>query len=100
MYPELEKAGGLQNAIDIELEKLNSVLRVSKDSELDKFPLTYARIEYGQKFSQVYIGAEEKLYLPDFWKDGVCLAHGKTKNISDLVKVLDFWLCNKAADTF
>jgi hypothetical protein len=31
--------------------------------ELDKIPLTYARIENGQKFSQVYIGAEEKIYL-------------------------------------
>jgi hypothetical protein len=94
MYPELEKVGGLQNAIDIEFEKLKSDLRVSRDSDLDKIPLTFALIKNGQKFSQVYIGAEEKLYLPDFWKEGVCLAHGQTKNISELVKVLDCWLCN------
>lgn len=92
MYPELKKVGGLQKAIDIEFEKLNSVLKVSKESESDKFPITYARIENGQKFSQVYISAKEKLYLPDFWKEGVCLAHGQTKNISDLAQVLDFWL--------
>lgn len=94
MYPELEKVGGLQNAINIEFQKINSILRVSQDIELDKIPLTYARIENGQKFSQVYIGTEEKLYLPDFWKEGVCLAHGQTKNISTLAQVLDFWLCN------
>lgn len=94
MYPELDKVGGLQNAINIEFEKLNSTLRVSQESELDKIPLTYARVENGQKFSQVYIGAEEKIYLPDFWKEGVCLAHGQTKNISELAQVLDFWLCN------
>jgi hypothetical protein len=94
MYPELDKVGGLQNAINIEFEKLNSTLRVSQDNELSKIPLTYARIENGQKFSQVYIGAEEKIYLPDFWKEGVCLAHGQAKNISALAQVLDFWLCN------
>jgi hypothetical protein len=94
MYPELEKVGGLQNAIDIEFKKFNSDLSVTKDSELDKIYLTFALIANGQKFSQVYIGAEEKLYLPDFWKEGVCLAHGQTKNISDLVQVLDFWLCH------
>ena len=94
MYPELEEVGGLQNAIDIEFKKFNSNLRVTKDSELEKTPLTFALIKNGEKFSQVYIGAEEKLYLPDFWKEGVCLANGWTKNISDLVQVLDFWLCN------
>jgi hypothetical protein len=94
MYPELEKVGGLQNAIDIEFEKLNSDLRVTRDSDLDIIPLTFALITNGQKFSQVYIGAEEKLYLPDFWKEGVCLAHGQTDNISDLGQVLEFWLSN------
>lgn len=94
MYPELDKVGGLQNAINIEFEKLNSTLRVTQDSKLDKIPSTYARIENGQKFSQVYIGAKEKIYLPDFWKEGVWLADGKTTNISDLAQVLDFWLSN------
>lgn len=95
MYPELENVGGLHNAIDIELKKLNSTLRVSQDSELDKIPLTYARIENGPRFSQVYIGAEEKIYLPDFWKEGVCLAKGQTKDISELAQVLEFWLCKE-----
>ncbi len=95
MYSELEDVGGLQNAIDIEFKKLNSILRVTVDKELDKIPLTYARIEKDEKFSQVYIGADEKLYLPDFWKEGVCLATGQTKNITELGQVLNFWLCNE-----
>ncbi|UOX32962.1 DUF6193 family natural product biosynthesis protein [Flavobacterium sediminilitoris] len=94
MYPELENVGGLRNAIDIELKKLNSTLKVSQDNELDKIPLTYARIENGHRFSQVYISAEEKIYLSDFWKEGVCLANGQTKDISELAQVIDFWLCN------
>jgi hypothetical protein len=95
MYPELDEVGGLQNAINNELEKLNSILRVSNDPDLEKIPLTYAHIENGHKFSQVYIAAKEKLYLPDFWKEGVCLAQGQTPSIKELGQVLNFWLCNE-----
>ncbi len=62
MYPELDEVGGLQNAINIEFEKLNSTLRVSQDSELDKIPLTYARIENGQKFSPLLAQASACAY--------------------------------------
>jgi hypothetical protein len=94
MYPELKKAGGLPKALDLEFAKINSALRVGVDNDLNIIPFTYARIENGSKFSQVYIAAKEKLYLPDFWRNGVCLAHAQTGNISQLAKVIDFWLCH------
>jgi len=92
MYPELEKSGGLSKALDIAFAKAGSSLRVSADNDLGKIPFAYARVEKGNKFSQVYIATESQLYLPDFWRDGVCLAHAKTGNILDLVNVIDFWL--------
>jgi hypothetical protein len=92
MYPEIEKAGGLSNALNIEFAKINSPLKVAIENNIDKLPFDYAMIENKNKFSQVYIGAEKKLYLPDFWRDGVCLANGQAENILELVKVLDFWL--------
>lgn len=97
MYPELEKAGGLSYALDLEFAKINSSLKVAIDDDLDKIPFAYARVENGNKFSQVYIAAEERLYLPDFWRDGVCLAHANTDSISDLAKVVDFWLNQNAS---
>jgi hypothetical protein len=92
MYPEIEKAGSLSNALNIEFAKINSPLKVAIENNIDKLPFDYARVENKNKFSQVYIGAEKKLYLPDFWRDGVCLAHGQTENILELATVLDFWL--------
>lgn len=92
MYPELEKAGGLANAINLEFEKLHSTLKVVVDENYNKFPVTYARVENGNKFSQIYIAAEEKLYLPDFWRDGVCLAHGSIASLSDLAQAVQYWL--------
>ncbi len=92
MYPELKKVGGLANAMNNEFERLGSLLRVVNDETIRKLPMTYARVENASKFSQIYIAAKEKLYLPDFWRDGACLAHGATDNISDLIKAIDYWL--------
>jgi hypothetical protein len=94
-YPEIDNAGGLSHALDIAFRNIESTLRVSNDETLRSFPLTYARIEKDNKFSQVYISAESKLYLPDFWRDGVCLGHGQTDSIDLLAKCIDYWLTTK-----
>src|SRR5580765_4064334 len=97
MYPELEKAGGLSNALNLEFAKINSTLKAAVDDNLNKLPFTYARVENGYKFSQIYIAAEEKLYLPDFWRNGACLAHAKTDTILNLAKAVDFWLSQEVS---
>lgn len=92
MYPELDNAGGLANAINIVFAKLNSSMRVSIDQNDRKPPFAYARVENGNRFSQITIAAETKLYLTDFWKDGVCLANASTSDISEVARVVDYWL--------
>jgi Family of unknown function (DUF6193) len=93
-YSEIEKFGGLGNALNIEFEKINSNLKVSTGNHIDELPFVYALVEKDNKFSQIYTAAEEKLYLPDFWKDGVCLANGQTEDFNKLAKVLDYWHVN------
>lgn len=92
LYPEIESAGGLILALNNSFNKIGSTLRVANDNKSKFLPDAYARLEKDNKFSQVYIAAEEKLYLPDFWRDGVCLGHGKTPNIDNLAECIDFWL--------
>ena len=92
MYSEIERYGNINKALNIEFSKIESPLRVMEDESTENFPLSYARIEKGNKFSQIYLAANEKLYLPDFWRNGVCLAHGKIDNIKELVNIIDFWL--------
>ena len=92
MYHEIEKYGNINKALNLEFEKIKSPLRVKEDESMDKIPLTYARVENGNKFSQIYLAAKEKIYLPDFWRNGVCLANGQTSEISELVKAIDYWL--------
>lgn len=92
LYPEIESAGGLISALDSALKRNGSLLKVSINENSSFFNGFYARVANENKFSQIYIAAEEKFYLPDFWRDGVCLAHGKIENIDFLVQSLDFWL--------
>ena len=92
LYPEIEGAGGLTFAVDIAFKKIGSVVRVVNDNDPKFFPGAYARIEKGNKSSQIYIAAEKKLYLPDFWRDGVCLAYGETDDIDLLAECIDYWL--------
>lgn len=91
---KLELVVDLGKLINRALEERNSVLRVSEVPDLETLPFSYAVIKNGKKFSQVYIAKNEKLFLPDFWSDSVCLAHGHTSSLSELVDMLEFWLCN------
>lgn len=94
MYPEITNSGGLSNAINNAFLEIKSDLKVLIDENTSKIPLAYSIIQKDNKYSQIYIAAKEKLYLPDFWKDGVCLANGKTESIIELVKAIDFWINN------
>lgn len=91
LYPEISKVGSLTKALDYEFEKIHSSLICTID-DLDKLPFAYARVEKDNRYSQIYLAAKEKLFLSEFWRDGVCLAHGNTEDINELARVLDYWL--------
>ncbi len=94
MYPELDAVGGLGNALNAEFKKLNSCLQPATTSPLNKTPVPHSVIKKGNKFSQISLAAHEPLYLLDFWREGVCLAQGKTTQLAALAKALDWWLCH------
>jgi hypothetical protein len=97
LYPEISKVGSLTKALDNEFEKIHSSLTCTIDDDLEKLPFAYARVEKDNRYSQIYLAAKEKLFLSDFWRDGVCLAHGNTESINELAKVLDYWLSSDTA---
>jgi hypothetical protein len=92
LYPELTAAGGLTNALRNTLADAGSPLAVSGLNPADNF-VAYARVKSGPRFSQVYIAAEERLFLFDFWNRGVMLARGETPDLTEPSK----WLCEKTA---
>lgn len=93
LYPDLVEQGGLANALRAALREIGSQLSVS---ELDKSVrlVVYARVEWGPRFSQVYVGAEKRMFGFDFWNQGVCLAYGATPEILEVARSIDKWVAS------
>lgn len=91
LYPDVIAAGGLSNALQSALEKIGSTLVVKELDKRYNF-VAYARVEGRACFSQVYIAADERCFLFDFWKKGVCLAHGRTPDLGVMSQAIDRWI--------
>jgi pyruvoyl-dependent arginine decarboxylase (PvlArgDC) len=90
LYPEVIAAGSLSGAIDRELKSFDSSLRTMRLNELN-IPFAYARVEFGSRFSQIYIAANERLFLFDCWNRGVILAKGSTPRLEELASAIVRW---------
>src|SRR5262245_3038689 len=91
LYPDLVKHGGLANAIRAAFREIRSSLSASELDKAIRF-VAYARVELGDRFSQIYIAAQSRLFLFDFWSRGVNLANGETPDILEMVQAIDKWI--------
>ena len=92
-YPDISQAGSLDIAISKSLSDLGSNLTAS-GTEVDKF-ICYARVEEGTRFSQIYIAAEQRLFLFDFWHEGVMYGNASCENILDVARSIHAWITDK-----
>lgn len=90
LYPEVRESVSLHAAMQSALAAIDSPL-VAMPTE-QPFPLAYARIEHGPRFTQTYIAAEERLFMPDFWSHGVQFATGKTPDLLATASAIHDWL--------
>lgn len=70
LYPDIESHGSLARLYDALFLEIGSFLDC-EDSPL--FGRTGARVEHGNRFSQLVIAAQQRSFHFDFWQDGVCL---------------------------
>jgi hypothetical protein len=95
LYPDLKEKGGLKRALHCALEEIGSSLAVA---ELDKATTTFvafANVRKEARHSQVFIAAEERLFLVDFWNLGVQLATGRTSNLAEVAHAIDKWIARE-----
>ena len=94
LYPDLIEKGGLVLALQSAFVEIKSPVEV-KEHNLDLpfggFPV-YARVESNNRFSQVYIGSEQRMFSFDFWRNGVALGNGYTSSLIELAHVLHEWI--------
>ncbi len=90
-YPDLIQQGGLAKSVQAILGQIGSSLSVSLPEGLVSF-ITYARIERGDRFSQISVASSERLFLFDFWNLGACLADGCTPVLGEAVRAINTWI--------
>lgn len=92
LYADIIDAGGLVAAVQVSLARYGSPLQVT-GIPASRFP-TYARIQLHNRFSQIYIAANERLFLFDIWRDGVMYGNGCTAHIDEMIVAIIQWVGN------
>jgi hypothetical protein len=85
LYPDLEKAGGLPQALQPLLARFPGDLKVEG---LDEPFLVYASVKSGSRSSQVMIAAEHRAFNADFWAQGVQYGSGWAKSLDDVADAI------------
>ena len=89
-YPDLAALGGLSNSLQVALRQIGSSLTVWKAEEPFNF-IEYARVEKAPRSSQVYVAAQERLFLFDFWARGVNFATGQSPDLPEAARAIAHW---------
>jgi len=95
LYPDIAEAGSLNIAISQSLFNWGSSL-VADGTEVNGF-MPYARVEKGSRFSQIYIAAGQRLFLFDFWSEGVMFGNASCENILDVARSIHAWIADKSS---
>lgn len=102
LYPDLISAGSLARSLQQMLVEIGSSLEVrsfedlldsKQKDEIKGFP-AYARIEHGERFSQIYMALKERLFLFDFWRRGVMLANATTPDLKAVAASIHRWIAD------
>ncbi len=91
LYPDVVRANGLPDALANALADLASPLKVNTVEDF----IPYAQVAEKSRVSQMYIAAQERLFLFDFWSDGVLYGNGVCKTLTDAAQAINFWICEK-----
>jgi len=88
LYPDIVAAGGLSNALAQAFVELKSPLQPAPWVNF----ISHARTEAGSRFCQMFIAAQERLFLFDCWSRGVSYGRGSTSSLHDAAHAIHVWI--------
>ncbi len=91
-YPDIAEAGNLQTGISKSLASNGSHLIATSTTE-DFIP--YAMVEMGNRSSQIYLADGQRLFLFDFWSEGVLFGDGSSDDLSNVTRAIHVWISEK-----
>lgn len=91
LYPDLIEHGGLARALQAAFMRIGSSMRVAELDEGVRAALCVT-VRSKSRESQVFLAAEERLFVFDFWNHGVMLASGRTPDLEKAAIAIDRWI--------
>lgn len=92
-YPDIAEVGSISIALSKSLTDIGSSL-VADATEVNGF-MPYAKIEKDSRFSQISLAGGERLFLFDFWSEGVVFGSGSSSELSDVARAIHTWIAEK-----
>ena len=90
LYPDLAHAGSLQAAVQDDLSRsghhLNALVEPAPG-----WPYVGARIENDHRHTSILIGIQERVFLIEFWAQGVMMAQGSTVDLHEATEAAYGW---------
>jgi hypothetical protein len=83
IYPDLVAAGSLGAALDASLAEIACPLRSSRQF-FGKDSPSFASVDSGHRFAQIYIAAQERKFGLGIWEEHVEMATGWARELSDV----------------
>ena len=99
LYPEIVEAGSFREAFRRQLAAISSPL-AEYLVHYDQLPIQHVRLELQPRFSQIYTAAQERLFMPDFWDHGVCVANAKSGDLEGIALAVDRWVTGEVLSIF
>lgn len=90
LYADVAEAGGLARALQAEMKRIGSSLRVERGMSL--FPLSGTSVNQNRRCCQISLALERRLSLFDFWDRGVMLAGAGTLLLPKVAEAIDAWI--------
>jgi hypothetical protein len=94
-YPDVVEAGSINAAISKSLSDIGSRL-FANESPVNKF-MPHVSVEEGSRFSQIKLAGGQRLFLSDFWSQGVMFGSGSSDNLEDIARAIHTWIVEKSS---
>jgi len=95
LYPDIVEAGSINAALSKSLADIGSHL-VADESPVNKF-MPYVCVEEGSRFSQTQLGGGQRLFLTDFWSQGVMFGNASSDNLETIARAIHIWIAEKSS---
>ena len=95
LYPDIVEAGSINAAISKCLSDIGSHL-VAGESPVNKF-MPYVRVVEGSRSSQTQLSSGQRLFLTNFWSEGVMFGNASSDNLADIARAIHAWIAEKSS---